>query len=260
MSLTMMALRIAAVEALKAGGTLVGTNVLDSQISAIDQTADGNLTTDQQRPFIAVYSDACKADQLSNTGLRTNGRVELTFNCGVALTMGQTNKSTGETEIIEGFPSTDAQFEAILDVIGCQICRTLTDSENPWSQVFGNLGTLVSKSQIRSSSTADNVRLACGQIKLTVDAYADPCRGQVFAEGSHWPAFLALMEAHGVEQLRLFQLMLDQLDGSDGSEGQNLEALTGMTTRDATSLRVYSFANVRPETAFKEVTTEWNRS
>ena len=56
MSLTMMALRIAAVEALKAGGTMVGTNVLDSQISAIDQTVDGDLKTDQKRPFIAVYS------------------------------------------------------------------------------------------------------------------------------------------------------------------------------------------------------------
>lgn len=253
MSLTMMALRIAAVEALKAGGTLVGTNVLDSQISAIDQTVDGDLKTDQQRPFIAVYSDAGKATDLSLAGLRSNGRVELTFNCGVSLTMGQTNKATGETEIIEGFPSTDAQFEAILDVVGCQICRTLTDVRNPWAQVFGDLCTLVSKSQVRSSSAAENVRLACGQIKLTVDAYADPPHDQVFAEDSHWPRFLTLMEEHGVKQLGLFQRMLGQ---PDEEAFPDLEALTGMTARDAASLRVYSFGDVPAMSTFNEIASE----
>jgi len=253
MSLTMMALRIAAVEALKAGGTLVGSNVLDSQISAIDQTVDGELRTDQQRPFIAVYSDSAKSDDLGNTGLRTNGRVELTFNCGVSLTMGETNKDTGETEVIEGFPSTDAQFEAILDVVGCQICRVLTDAANPWAQVFGNLCTLVSKSQVRSSSAAENVRLACGQIKLVVDAFADPPLGHVFAEGSHWPAFLALMEEHGVKQLGLFQLMLGQPLAADYPD---YEALTGMTSRDAASLRLYSFGGVPSATDITEATSE----
>ena len=249
MSLTMMALRIAAVEALKAGGTMVGSNVLDSQISAIDQTVDGALKTDQQRPFIAVYSDNSKADSLGDTGLRANGRIELTFNCGVSLTMGQLNKSTGVTEIIEGLPSTDAQFEAILDVVGCQICRVLTDASNPWSQVFGNLGILVSKTQVRSSSAAENVRLACGQVKLTVDAYADPSLGQVFAEGSHWPSFLALMEQYQVKQLGLFQLMLGQ---PGVGEYPDFEALTGMTSRDAASLQLYSFDGVPAESRIVE--------
>lgn len=255
MSLVMMALRIAAVEALKAGGTLVGTNVLDSQISAIDQTVDGALKTDQQRPFIAVYTDIGKADDLGNTGLRANGRVELTFNCGVALTMGQTNKNTGEAEIIEGFPSTDAQFEAILDVVGCQICRVLSDAANPWAQVFGNLCTLVSKSQVRSSSSAETVRLACGQIKLTVEAYADPPLGQIFAQDSHWPSFLALMEEHGVKQLGLFQLMLGQ---PIGAEYPDYEALTGMTSRDAASLKLYSFETVPAEVKIEEPSSEVN--
>lgn len=257
MSLTMMALRIAAVEALKAGGTMVGTNVLDSQISAIDQTVDGALKTDQQRPFIAVYSDSSKADNLGDTGLRANGRVELTFNCGVSLTMGQLDRESGVTEIIEGLPSTDAHFEAILDVVGCQICRVLTDATNPWAQVFGNLCVLVSKVQVRSSSAADNVRLACGQVKVTVDAYADPPRGQVFAEGSHWPTFLALMEEHQVEQLGLFQLMLGQ---PGAGEYPDFEALTGMTSRDAASLRLYSFEGVSAESKFEEPSSVVDRS
>ncbi|MEH6521221.1 hypothetical protein [Sulfitobacter sp.] len=257
MSLTMMALRIAAVEALKAGGTMVGTNVLDSQISAIDQTVDGALKTDQQRPFIAVYSDNSKADDLGATGLRANGRIELTFNCGVSLTMGESNKETGVTEIIEGLPSTDAQFEAILDVVGCQIGRVLTDASNPWAQVFGDLCEFVSKAQVRSSSAAANVRLACGQLKLTVDAYADPPLGQVFAQDSHWPRFLALMELHQVEQLGLFQLMLGQ---PVTAEYPDFEALTGMTTRDAASLRLYSFEGVPAESRIEKPSSVVDRS
>ena len=256
MSLTMMALRIAAVEALKVGATLVGTNVLDSQISAIDQTADGALTTDQQRPFIAVYSDSSKAENLGDTGLRANGRIELTFNCGVSLTMGALNKETGVTEIIEGLPSTDAQFEAILDVVGCQICRVLTDASNPWAQVFGNLCTLVSKMQVRSSSAAESVRLACGQVKITVDAYADPPLGQVFAQGSHWPSFLELMEQHQVKQLGLFQLMLGQ---PGAAEYPDFEALTGMTARDAGSLRLYSFDGIPAESRIDETASVVDR-
>jgi hypothetical protein len=257
MSLTMMALRIAAVEALKLGGTLVGTNVLDSQISAIDQTADGDLQTDQQRPFIAVYSDASKATDLGATGLRANGHVELTFNCGVSVTMGQTNKDTGVTEIIEGLPSTDAQFEAILDVVGCQICRVLTDPDNPWAQVFGNLCTLVSKSQVRSGSAADGVRLACGQIKLTVDAYADPPLGQVFAADSHWLNFLALMAQNDVAQAGLFELMLGQ---ASTATDQTYEALTGMTTRDASALALYTVDGVPVGAAITSPTSVEDRS
>jgi hypothetical protein len=253
----MMALRIAAVEALKAGGTMVGTNVLDSQISAIDQTVDGALKTDQQRPFIAVYSDNSKADSLGATGLRSNGRIELTFNCGVSLTMGELNKATGVTEIIEGLPSTDAQFEAILDVVGCQICRVLEDASNPWAQVFGNLCALVSKVQMRSSSAAENVRLACGQVKLTVEGYADPPLGQVFAEGSPWPNFLALMAQHEVKQLGLFQQMLGQ---PISEEYPDFEALTGMTSRDAASLRLYSFEGVPAETRIEETSSVVDRS
>lgn len=257
MSLTIMALRIAAVEALKAGGTLVGTNVLDSQISAIDQTTDGALRTDQQRPFIAVYSDTSKAQALGDTGLRVNGRVELTFNCGVSLTMGETNKETGETEIIEGLPSTDAQFEAILDVVGCQICRVLTDAANPWAQVFGDLCMLVSKAQVRSSSAAENVRLACGQVRLTVDAYADPPLGQFFAPDSHWPRFLALMEEHQVPQLGLFQLMLGL---PEAGAYPDYEALTGMTSRDAASLKLYPFEGLSMAATIEEPTSTVDRS
>lgn len=254
MSLTMMALRIAAVQALKAGGTLVGDNVLDSQISAIDQTADGQLRSDQQRPFIAVYTDAAKAKDLGQSGLRSNGRVDIMFNCGVSVTMAETNKETGETEIVDLFPATDANLEAVLDALDVQISRVLTDPDNPWAQVFGDfVQAYVAKEHVRSSSSAENVRLAAGQTKLTVDVFADPRHGQPLAEGGPWPRFMALMAEHGVPQLALFQQLVgDPLSGAY----EEFERLTGMTTRDAQSLRLYTFGGVPRDVVVTDVTNE----
>lgn len=254
MSLTMMALRIAAVQALKAGGTLVGDNVLDSQISAIDQTADGQLRSDQQRPFIAVYTDAAKAQDLGQTGLRSNGRVDIMFNCGVSVTMAETNKETGETQIVDLFPATDANLEAVLDALDVQIGRVLTDPDNPWAQVFGDfVQAYVAKEHVRSSSSAENVRLAAGQTKLTVDVFADPRHGQPLAEGGPWPRFMALMAEHGVPQLALFQQLVgDPVSGAY----EEFERLTGMTTRDAQSLRLYTFGGVPRDVVVTDVANE----
>jgi len=254
MSLTMMALRIAAVQALKAGGTLVGDNVLDSQISAIDQTADGQLRSDQQRPFIAVYTDAAKAQDLGQTGLRSNGRVDIVFNCGVSVTMAETNKETGETQIVDLFPATDANLEAVLDALDVQISRVLTDPDNQWAQVFGDfVQAYVAKEHVRSSSSAENVRLAAGQTKLTVDVFADPRHGQPLAEGGPWPRFMALMAEHGVPQLALFQQLVgDPVSGAY----EEFERLTGMTTRDAQSLRLYTFGGVARDVVVTDVANE----
>jgi hypothetical protein len=254
MSMTMMALRIAAVQALKAGGTLVGDNVLDSQISAIDQTADGQLRSDQQRPFIAVYTDAAKSQNVDQTGLRSNGRVDIMFNCGVSVTMAETNKETGETQIVDLFPATDANLEAVLDALDVQISRVLTDPDNPWAQVFGDfVQAYVAKEHVRSSSSAENVRLAAGQTKLSVDVFADPRHGQPLAEGGPWPRFMALMAEHNVPQLALFQQLLG--DPASGPY-EEFERLTGMTTRDAHGLRLYTFGGVARDVAVTDATND----
>ena len=250
MSLTMMALRIAAVEALKAADTLVGDNVLDSQISAIDQTSDGALRSDLERPFIAVYSDTAKSQDLDRTGLRTNGRVELLFNSGVSLTMAQTDKETGASEIVEGFPATDAHFEAVLDVIDVQISRALIDPDNPWAQVFSDfVHSFVAKDHIRSSSAIDKVRIAAGQTKLTVDVFADPRLGQPLVEGGPWPRFLALMDQHSMSQLSLFATLLGEEVVGPYAE---FERLTGMSTSDAEAMRLYSFGGVEKTVTINE--------
>ena len=254
MSLTMMALRIAAVQALKAGDTLVGDNVLDSQISAIDQAADGQLRSDQQRPFIAVYTDAAKTQELGQTGLRSNGRVVITFNCGVSVTMAETDKGTGETHIVDLFPATDSNLEAVLDALDVQITRVLTNPDNPWASVFGDfVQSYLAKEHIRSSSSADNVRLAAGQTKLTVDVFADPRYGQPLAERGPWPRFLALLAQYDLPQLALFQQLMGD---ADAGTYEAFEQLTGMTTSDANSLRLYTFGGVPRDVVIGEPATE----
>jgi len=241
MSLTSMALRIAAVQALKAGGTLVGSNVLDSQIAAIDHTADGKLSSDQEHPFIAVYSDAARAMDLGSTGLRSNGQIELLFNFGVSMTMARTDKENGAS-VVSGLPATDPHFEALLDMISLQIARVLVDPDNAWAQVFGGFVTsYLVKEQARSRSNVDRARQAAGQIKLTVAAFADPIHGQPLAEGGPWAAFMQLAETDGLSQLALFQAALG--DASIGPYAE-FERLTGVTSSDAKSLLLYSYGGV----------------
>lgn len=198
MSLTMLALRVCAVEALKAGNTLVGSNVLDSEIAALDHTVDGALTSDQQRPFIAVYTEASKADGLASSGLRKNGLIDLLFNFGISMGMCSTDRGTGETLTELGLPATDAQFEAELDIIGAQICRVLQDENNPWSVTFlGFVNSMVSRREQRGGGGADGIRLAAGQIRISIEAIADPAPGLSLASEGPWSAFQDQLRAAG---------------------------------------------------------------
>lgn len=239
MSLTMMALRISAIQALKAANTLVGGSVLDSQISVFDQTADGSLSTKVERPFIAVYTDSAKSEDLSQTGLRANGMVTILFNCGVSMTMTQTDRETGEAYILQELPATDANFEAVLDVLEAQIGRALSDPDSEWAQVFGGfVKSYEVKDCVRSSSTADNVRLAAAQTKLVVDVFADPIHGQELADQSPWRRFLGLMERDSLPQLALFESLLG---GADPATVFDYERLTGMTVQTTENLRLGGF-------------------
>ncbi len=253
MSLTVMAIRIAAVQALKSGVSLVDGNVLDSQISAIDHTADGQLTTEQQKPFIAVYTDSAKTTEMAQTGTRSNGRVEIVFNFGVALTMAQTDKATGAAIVAEGLPATDAHFEAVLDVIGVQIARALDSPDNPWAQVFRDfVQTSISKACMRSSSASQGVRLAAGQTKLLVDVFSDPILGQPLSLDGPWGRFMALMEAENLSQLALFRTLLgDEIVGNYA----DFERLCGMSSCDADGLQLYSFGGVPREVTLDEASS-----
>ncbi|MBY3434825.1 hypothetical protein [Rhizobium laguerreae] len=177
MSLMRIAARIAAVQALK-GKTLVGDNVLDSQIGALDVAADGTLRTDEESPFITVYTDAGKSESNRLRSWVDNGSTEILFEMGVTAAHIVTDPDTGESTVYPGIPGTDSAFELMLDVVARQIGDAMSDPDNGWADVFRglHLGN-ATIGRARTSSDGAGVRLAAQQIKLTVDLFPDPVSG-----------------------------------------------------------------------------------
>lgn len=192
MSLTRIAARIAAVEALK-GRTLVGDNVLDSEIGAIDIGADGSARTDEDRPFIAVYTDAGASADITLRSLLVNGPTEFLFESGITAAMTETDPETDESKIIGvGIPATDRAFEFYLDMIARQIGDALTDPANEWGQIFMGLShKLTAVKRARTSGDGSGQRLAGQQISITADLRPDPVRGTVLAETHPLAVFFA---------------------------------------------------------------------
>ncbi len=177
MSLMRIAARVAAVQALK-GKTLVGDNVLDSQIGALDVAADGTLRTEEERPFITVYTDAAKSEGNRLRSWFDNGATEFLFEAGVTAGHTVTDPDTGESVIYPGIPGTDASFELLLDIVARQIGDAMTDPDNEWATIFArmNMGN-TSVERARTSNDSGGVRLAAQQVKLTVNLMPDPARG-----------------------------------------------------------------------------------
>lgn len=180
MSLVRIAARIAAVQALK-GRTKVEDNVMDSQIGALDIAADGSVRTDEDRPFISVYTDAAKTEG-DDTALRSftpNGMTEFLFESGITAAHIVTDPETGESTIYPGIPGTDANFEFHLDIVARQIGDALSDATNEWAEIFRKLVRSFDKiERARTSSEGQGVRLAAQQIKVTANLIADPVRGE----------------------------------------------------------------------------------
>lgn len=220
MSIVRIALRICAVEALK-GQTLVGDNVLDSEIGALDVDADGSLRTDKDRPFISVYADDSKV--LSGLQLRAlggSGNVDLIFEAGIASPHITTDPNTDEQIILEGVPATDANFEFRLDLTMRQISDALASPDNEWAEIFRSLVRTYQKSErARVSGDTQGVRLAAHQLKLTVEAVAEPVRGSALSAASPLTSFFAKCEADLVQRQPDMRpklaLMKAQIEGSD---------------------------------------------
>lgn len=178
MSIVRIALRIAAVEALK-GRTLVGDNVLDSEIGALDTAANGAVTTPKDRPFISVYSDdSSTADHLTLRSLTGNGSIDILFEASIATPHLIADPDTDQQVIVEGVPATDANFEFMLDLVIRQIADALVDPDNEWANIFNAFSNGIIKVQrARVGSNGHGARLAAHQLKLTYNAITDPVRG-----------------------------------------------------------------------------------
>lgn len=214
MSLTRIAARIAAVYALR-GQTLVGDNVLDSQIGALDITVAGDIETEQERPFIAVYTDAAKSDDTVLRSWVDNGPTEFLIEMGVTSKHVATDPDTGESAVFPGIPGTDDAFEFLLDVVARQVGDTLTNPENEWAEIFRKFLRSIDRiERARTSGDGSGVRLAAQQIKVTGNLVADPVRGVELKPGSPMAMFFA--KAETVPELAaMVALMQAQITGTE---------------------------------------------
>lgn len=197
MSLVRIALRIAAVEALK-GRTLVGDNVLDSEIGSLQVNSDGSLRTDEDCPFITVYTDSAstKGQDNAQRAMALNGATEILFEAGITASMTELDPATDESRLVGiGIPATDRAFEWHLDMVARQIGDALTDPDNAWAQVYqGLIHTIVSTDRARTSGTNDGVRLAGHQIKVAAQLITDPVCGAEIKPQSAIGRFFSLCE------------------------------------------------------------------
>lgn len=214
MSLTRIAARIAAVQALK-GRTMVGDNVLDSQIGALDVAADGSLRSDEDRPFISVYTDAAKSENNNLRAFVANGIVEFLFEAGVTAAMQTLDPDTDESVIYPGIPGTDASMEFMLDIVMRQIGDALTDPDNEWAEIFRSFqmheGTI---ERARTSNDNSGLRLAAQQLKLTVELFADPIARAPLKDRAPLAKFFAMAASLNDPVVNAqVALMQEQLEG-----------------------------------------------
>ncbi|NSY44957.1 hypothetical protein G6M03_16800 [Agrobacterium tumefaciens] len=220
MSLVCIALRICAVQAVK-GRTLVGDNVLDSEIGALETSAAGELKTPEEKQFVSVYTDESK--QMSGLELRSliaSGEIDLVFEAGVATPHLVTDPDTDEKVIMAGLPATDANFEFYLNMTLRQIVDALADPDNEWAALFNRLVFKFVKShRSRISGDTNGVRLAAHQIKITVEPISEPVARQPLKPDSPMAAFFAKCERDLVhsepDMANKIALMKAQIAGND---------------------------------------------
>lgn len=230
-----IALRIATVEALK-GKTLVDKNVLDSEIGALDVGADGSLRSDQEKPWIAVYTDAAKVEErLDLRALHRSGATALTIEVGITGAMTVTDPETGACEVLPGLCATDRALEFYLDCVGRQIVTALSDPLNPWSEIWRDLSSgIVKIERKRTSDETSGTRIAAHQLVVTVDLLPDPVFGEPVAPTSIWARLFARMAAADHPYLSTMQSLVGIPDGIRMHEAQRRRF--GMTLEEARAL------------------------
>ena len=195
MSLTRIALRIAAVEAIK-GKTLVGDRVLDTPNGAMGIQADGRLRTKEEKPFVSVYTDQGRAENIKGRSLTENGLCDIIFEIGVSSAMLDLDEETGALALVGiNIPASDRNQEFFLDIVQRQICDALSDPQNPWADIYRGLHYRIVKIEFAGARSADDgQRLAGHQLRLTVDLADDPVAGEPLDPRTPFMRFLTALE------------------------------------------------------------------
>jgi len=237
MSLIRIAIRIAAVQALK-GNTLVGANVIDSAISTF-QTSNGVVTgIEGEGPFVAVYTDSASTGDVDLKSLVSNGLTDIIFETGMTMAMTETEEESGESHIIGlEIPATDAALEMSMDVVMRQIGDVLTDLNNEWAQIYSGLVLSYSKiTRSRVGNADDGTKLAGQQLKIEAQLIDDPSLGDAIDPDSAFGAFLAKAEASADDDLIATATKLREYVHVTDEGWTNVQRHFGMTAAELLAL------------------------
>ncbi len=238
MSLMRIALRIAAVEALK-GRTLVGNNVLDTPNGALDIQADGSLRTEEDKPFVSVYTDQGKAEGIAGRSLTENGLCDIIFEMGISSAMLEINEETEETVLVGiNIPGSDRNREFYLDIVERQIGDALNDPSNVWADIYRGLHHRVVKVEYAGArNTEDGQRLAGHQKRLSVELGDEPEKGVPLDERSAFMRFLNALDASGDRSYQAQAAMMRGLIGGASEEWDAVQRRNGMTVAELAALQ-----------------------
>lgn len=239
MSLARIALRAAAVEALK-GRTRANDNVLDSEIGIIDNDGSGKVGIEFDSYFVAVYTDAAKA-QVGDNELRAlllNGRTDILFETGVTAKMLSASPTDGTAVMPEiGIPDTDGNFEFTLDLISREIAQALTDPDNAWGQIFLSfIYRTVALERGRVGNISEGIRLAAHQTKITVDLIDDPEPHRALDPETPFARFIAAAKTSNDESLQKKATFIEAIITGEREPWKQLQHLHGMTAQELLAL------------------------
>lgn len=182
MSIMREALRLTAVRALR-GRTWA--DVRDSEQGAIE-----DLAVNAARPVISVYTDDGTTDAAGDVGLFAGASQSLLIE--IAMTARMQVAASDDTEVVQ--PETDAGLELSVGMIERQVRAALSDSTNPWGNLFPRFGEIMDFKSVRGTLMREGVRFAGRQLQITVALIGDPPPGATIPPGSTLGTFLALLE------------------------------------------------------------------
>lgn len=237
MSLTRIALRIAAVEALK-GKTLVGDNVLDSPNGALDVQADGSLRTDEEKPFISVYTDQSKVENVGGRTLTENGLADIVFEMGISAAMTELDPETGLSTLVGiNVPASDSTKEFFLDIVQRQLVDALNDPDDPWAEIYRGLHYRVRKIEYVGARNADDgQRLAGHQMRITVELADDPVKGEPMAPEAALLQFVTKLAATNNEIYKAQATAMQALLGTPADDLKVTQRRHGLTAAEMKAL------------------------
>jgi hypothetical protein len=167
MSLARMAIRVLTVAALTgtdgARPTLAGARVYDSRIGDVDLHADGD-----RAPLIVVTTGSDQVESAARFGPPFLGEMEIEIELGVCARAGQ-----GDAFEV-GYPETDAEIEATIDLMQHQIIARLTSDPHPLTALWARFVKIRAIETHRQADDQTGVKLGVRLVRLSC-AVGEPC-------------------------------------------------------------------------------------